>query len=139
MLNFVICDDNENSLSKFSKMLNLVFENNNLEGHITLSSPNPYDVLEYVSKHTVDAVILDIDLQSDISGLDLAQKIREISKNIYIILWSSFRWWWWWSLSRGQCEAQEAERLSSSAEPPCQCFCGGALWRWMSCMSQGKT
>ena len=85
MLNFVICDDNENSLSKFSKMLNVVFENNNLQGHISLSSPDPYDVLEYVSKHTVDAVILDIDLQSDISGLDLAQKIREISKNIYII------------------------------------------------------
>ena len=85
MLNFVICDDNENSLSKFSKMLNLVFENNNLDGQILLSTPNAYDALNFIAKNTIDVVILDIDLQADISGLDLAQKIRKINKNAYII------------------------------------------------------
>ena len=85
MLNFVICDDNENSLSKFSKMLNLVFENNNLDGQILLSTPNAYDALNFIAKNTIDVVILDIDLQADISGLDLAQRIRKINKNAYII------------------------------------------------------
>lgn len=85
MLNFVICDDNENSLNKFSKLLNLIFDNNDLDGQILLTTTNAYDALNYVINNNVDVVILDIDLQSDISGLELAQKIRNINKYIYII------------------------------------------------------
>lgn len=85
MLNFVLCDDNINALNRFSKMLNLVFVNNDLDGHISLASPDANEVLNFIKKNNVDVVILDIDLQSNMSGLDLAQKIRSINKKIYII------------------------------------------------------
>lgn len=85
MLNFVLCDDNINALDKFSKILNLVFVNNDLDGHISLASSNANEVLNFIKKNDVDVVILDIDLQSNISGLDLAQQIRNINKQIYII------------------------------------------------------
>ncbi len=85
MLNFVLCDDNKNALDRFSKMLNLVFINNDFDGQISLATTNANEVLGYIKNNIVDVVILDIDLQSNISGLDLAQKIRKINKRVYII------------------------------------------------------
>ena len=85
MLNFVLCDDNINALNSFSKMLNLIFVNNNLDGKISLVSYNPNEILDYVKNNNVDVIILDIDFKATISGLDLAQKIRNINKQIYII------------------------------------------------------
>lgn len=85
MLNFVLCDDNINVLNKFSKMLNLIFVNNNLDGYVSLASPDANEVLNFIKHNNVDVIILDIDLQSNISGLDLAQQIRNINKKIYII------------------------------------------------------
>lgn len=85
MLNFVLCDDNINALHRFSKLLELVFVNNELDGHISLISSDANEVLNFIKNDEVDVVILDIDLQSNMSGLDLANKIREINKKIYII------------------------------------------------------
>ncbi len=85
MLNFVLCDDNLNSLDKFSKMLNLVFINNNLDAQITLASGDANETLNYIKNNVVDVAILDIDLHSEISGIELAQKIRAANKKIYII------------------------------------------------------
>lgn len=85
MLNFVLCDDNISSLNRFSKLLELVFVNNNLDGHISLATSNSDEVFNFVKQNNVDVVILDIDLKSRITGIDLAQKIRAINKKIYII------------------------------------------------------
>lgn len=85
MLNFVLCDDNINALNKFSKLLDLIFVNNNLEGNISLISQDAKEVLNFIKNNIVDVVILDIDLHSSISGIELAQKIRNINKKIYII------------------------------------------------------
>ena len=85
MLNFVLCDDNISVLNKFSKMLDLIFVNNDLDGKISYTTPNCNEVLSYIKNNPVDVVILDIDLKSDISGLDIANKIRNINKKIYII------------------------------------------------------
>ncbi len=85
MLNFVLCDDNKNALDRFSKMLELVFTNNDLSGQISFASTNANETLNYVKNNIVDVVILDIDLHDTISGLDLAEKIRKINKKIYII------------------------------------------------------
>ncbi len=85
MLNFVLCDDNINSLNRFSKILDLVFVNNNLDGHISLATSDANEVLNFIKINDVDVVILDIDLKSKMSGIELAQKIRNINKKIYII------------------------------------------------------
>lgn len=85
MLDFVLCDDNLNALNRLEKMLESVFINKNLEAQIALSTTEPSDLINYVRNHTVNVVILDIDLKSKVSGLDLANLIRKKDKNVYII------------------------------------------------------
>lgn len=85
MLNFVLCDDNPTALERFEKMLNLILEKNDFDGKILLATTNANELLNYVKNNIVDVIILDIDLNTNISGLDLAQKIRKINKKVYII------------------------------------------------------
>ena len=85
MLNFVLCDDNLPVLKRLSNMLKSVFIKYDYEAQIGLEADNANDVLNYVSKHHTDVLILDINLKSDISGIDLAQKVRKNNKNVYII------------------------------------------------------
>ena len=85
MLNFVLCDDNFSVLDKLGKMLESVFITHSKEAQVTFYSHNPHEILKYIKSNTVDVVILDIDLKSDISGLDLAKLIRTFNKNVYII------------------------------------------------------
>lgn len=85
MLDFVLCDDNFNVLTKLEKMLESVFINKNLDAQIVLSTTKPDEVINYVRTNTIHVVILDIDLKSKVSGLDLANMIRKKDKNVYII------------------------------------------------------
>ena len=85
MLNFVICDDNQNMLNKLNKMFDSIFISNNIDAAVTFQSTNPDEVLDFAASHTVDVFILDIQLKSSMSGLDLAQKIRQSNKDCYII------------------------------------------------------
>lgn len=85
MLNFVICDDNENMLNKFNKMFDTIFISNNIDGSIIFSSTNPIDVLDFTKTNSVDVFVLDIQLKSTMSGIELAEKIRAFNKDSYII------------------------------------------------------
>ncbi len=85
MLNFVLCDDNLNALKRLESMLESVFINKKFEAQIALSTTEPSDIMEYLKNNIVNVVILDIDLKSKVSGLDLANLIRKKDKNIYII------------------------------------------------------
>lgn len=85
MLNFVLCDDSQIAINKLSKMLESIIIQNELDGQIVFSTKNPSDLLKYVKNNPVNVVILDIDLNNDISGLKLAETIRKQDKNIYII------------------------------------------------------
>ncbi len=85
MLDFLLCDDNNIILSKLEKMLNSIFTKKCFEAQVVLSTTNPNTVINYIKTHTVNVFILDIDLKSKISGLDLAEIIRKKDKNTYII------------------------------------------------------
>ena len=85
MLDFVLCDDNSNVLMKLEKMLESIFINRNFDAQIALSTTHSEEVINYIQNHNVNVVILDIDLKSKISGLDLANIVRKKDKNIYII------------------------------------------------------
>lgn len=85
MLNFAICDDNLNILSKISKMIEAVFINNNLDGKVCFTTNNPSELLEHSKKDNIDVYVLDIDLKSEINGLDLAAQIRANNKNAYLV------------------------------------------------------
>lgn len=85
MLNFVICDDNLNIMNKLESMLNTLFLKHDYEGQISFKSDNADEILSYVKSNKVHVLILDIHLQSGISGIELAEKVRKTDKSIYII------------------------------------------------------
>ncbi|MCR5147254.1 MAG: LytTR family DNA-binding domain-containing protein [Clostridia bacterium] len=85
MVNFVLCEDNKNILNRLEKMLESILIKNNLSGQIVFSTTNPDNFLDYVTTHQFDIVILDIDLKSNLSGIDLANIIRKKNKKAYIV------------------------------------------------------
>ena len=85
MLNFVLCDDNLIILNKLQKMLESIFIKNNYDAHISFKSNYPNDILKFSVSNPIDVFILDINLEDDLSGIELAQKVRENNKHAYII------------------------------------------------------
>lgn len=85
MLNFAICDDNINILDRLEKMLENIFTKNNFDAFVSFKANNTKDMLNYVSNNKIDVIMLDINLKSNKSGLELAEAIRKINKNSYII------------------------------------------------------
>ena len=82
MINFVLCDDNELILVKLCKMLESIFINNNLSAQIVFSSTNSDEVLEYVLNNEVNVLLLDIELKSKLTGIEIANIIRKNNKSI---------------------------------------------------------
>ena len=85
MLNFVICDDNLNILSKFSKILETIFSEHKFDAQIGLSTNNIDELLNYIDNNKIDVLILDINLKANKSGLEIASIVRKKYKNIYLI------------------------------------------------------
>lgn len=85
MLNFVLCDDNINILNKMAKMLETLFIKNNYDAKVSFCSDNPNEILEYTQKNETNVLILDINLKFEMSGIELAKKVREKNKSAYII------------------------------------------------------
>lgn len=89
MLNFVVCDDNKAILDRLVKMLESLFIKHHFDAEVSFSSTNAESILQYCQNNIVNAIFLDIDLKSEISGLDLAEKIRKTNKQVYIIFTSA--------------------------------------------------
>ncbi len=85
MLDFVLCDDNANVLNRLEKMLESIFISKKFNAQIVFSTTSPEELINYIRNHTINVVILDIDLKSKVSGLDIANIIRKKDKNVYII------------------------------------------------------
>ena len=58
MLNFVICDDNQNMLNKLTKMFDSIFISNNIDANVSFQSTDPEQVLIYANSHSVDVFVL---------------------------------------------------------------------------------
>jgi len=85
MLNFAICDDNLHILDRLEKMLESIFTKNNYEANVSFKASNTKDMLSFVSNNKVDVIMLDINLGSGKNGLELAEAIRKVNKDSYII------------------------------------------------------
>ena len=85
MLNFVICDDNKNILDKFSVILENIFIKHNYEAEVGFATSNVNNLLKYVNENKVNVLILDINLKSNKTGLEIASEVRKKNKNTYFI------------------------------------------------------
>lgn len=85
MLNFVICDDNLNAVNKLSHMFESVFMKHDLEAKIAFKTTNETELLSYVKENPTDVIILDINLNSKLTGLDIATQLRKEHNKSYII------------------------------------------------------
>lgn len=85
MINFVLCDDSIASLNRLSKMLDAIFIKNNIEASIGFTASTPEETLDYIKSNKVDVLFLDINLNSTLSGCDIADIVRKNNKNVYII------------------------------------------------------
>lgn len=85
MLSFGICDDNVNILDKFSKILENIFIKYEYDAKIVIKTNDVDELLDYINDNKTDVLILDINLKSNKSGLEIASKVRERNKNTYFI------------------------------------------------------
>lgn len=76
-MNVAICEDNQKVLNQITDYIDkyTFIEENSIK--IVLNTVNPYEILEFIENEPIDCVFLDIDLNSEINGLDLAKIIRE--------------------------------------------------------------
>lgn len=86
MLNIYICEDDINQLKKYTKIIEDILLINNFDMEIVLSTVDPYKVLESVkSNDNPGLYFLDVDLKSEINGIQLGTEIREYDPRGFII------------------------------------------------------
>lgn len=90
MLNFVICDDNIQTVNTLSTLLEEVILKNDYDAKVMFKTTDYNKLLNYMSSNIVNVVFLDIEFSGcSENGLDIAKKIREINNNCYLIFVTS--------------------------------------------------
>lgn len=90
MINFIICDDEVHMLNKLSMLFEKAFLKNDFDAKIVLKTTNYNDILPFMQNNLVNVVILDIDFKdSKVNGLNIADEIRKVNKDCYIIFTTS--------------------------------------------------
>lgn len=85
MLRFVLCDDNFPVLNRLEKMLGSIFIKNDIDAQVVFKASSSNEILDYAEANTIDVLILDINLKSNISGCNVADIVRKKNKDVYII------------------------------------------------------
>lgn len=88
MLNFVLCDDYKPIRDVLTKYVEASFIKYDIAADIGLSSGNPEEVLKYLKTNHTDVLIVDVELNSNINGIDIAKEFRRINNSAYIIFLS---------------------------------------------------
>ena len=84
MNNIIICEDNEMQRNTLISILKKEIKNYNCK--IIMSTDNPHKVINRINNREESYIyFLDVDLNSDINGFQLAQLIRTYDPNGYII------------------------------------------------------
>ena len=87
MLSIFICEDNAIQRVNMEKIANKQINFRELDMNLSLSTDNPHVLLNYLKAHrpTAGLYLLDVDLQSDINGIELAAKIKELDISATIV------------------------------------------------------
>jgi len=87
MINIFICEDDTMQRKKIEIIIENYILIQEIDMQVTLSTANPYDILDYLEDYpqTKGIYFLDIDLGSSINGIELGAQIRNININGKII------------------------------------------------------
>ncbi len=85
MIKFALCDDSQNILDKLSIMLSDIFKEEKFDAVVEYTTTSTSSMLEYLTNHKIDVILLDININTNKDGLNLAESLRKFDKNTYII------------------------------------------------------
>lgn len=86
MLKVFICEDNKEQRERFSKIVQDIILIENYDIELDLVTSNPNELINYIEHNDLTGVyFLDIDLKSEINGIELAAKIRKYDPRGFII------------------------------------------------------
>lgn len=86
MLKIFLCEDNSNQRNTISKLINNLIKDENFDMDLTISTPYPQDIIDYITNNkTTGLYFLDVDLNSTINGIELAQIIRKYDPSGFIV------------------------------------------------------
>lgn len=89
MIDVYVCEDDAKQLQEIVNYIDKYILIEELDMKIRIASNNPHDILDYLENNKLNKSLyfLDIDLQTDINGIELAAKIRKrdiTSKIVFI-------------------------------------------------------
>lgn len=86
MLKVFICEDNKQQRENFSKMVQDIILIENYDIELDLSTGDPNELINYIDNNDISGLyFLDIDLKSEINGIELATKIRKYDPRGFIV------------------------------------------------------
>jgi len=87
VLHVLICEDNPEHRAQMESIVHRHISTEDCEMELVLSVGSPTDVLDYLALHPDKRGLyfLDVDLQHEINGIELAAKIREIDTTAKIV------------------------------------------------------
>ena len=86
MLEIIVCEDDEKERAFITEFIKGHIMMENLDMKVALSTADPKDLVEYVKKNARGGLyFLDVDLKSDITGIQVAIKIREYDQEASIV------------------------------------------------------
>lgn len=86
MLNIYVCEDNIQQRESFSKFIEDIIVIENLDMHLELSTEDPYAIIDHIKHRQPSGLyFLDVDLNSDINGIKLAEQIRQYDPRGFIV------------------------------------------------------
>ena len=85
-----ICEDSEKIRNHWIRGINTYLAANPLDMKIAIATENPIAILDYLKVNQPRGIyFLDVELNDDFNGIDLAQKIRQIDPNGFIVFITS--------------------------------------------------
>lgn len=86
MLSVIVCEDNEEQRKRITNFIEDSIMIENLDMKIALSAEDPKEIIEYLKNNEISGLyFLDVDLQSDMNGIKLAEAIREYDPRGFIV------------------------------------------------------
>ena len=90
MLEIAVCEDNVKYLEFIADSLNALLEEHSVSGAVVLRASSAEQVETFLRDNRANVFFLDIDLSTELSGLDLAAMIHEKQPAAYIVFVSQY-------------------------------------------------